>query len=274
MAQASGACMQGVEEVLRAIPYGTNEVYLHTDARLMARNRQAWASWNFIGAMGNPETTPVCVTYWVNRLQRVPADAPETFVTLNPACPPAQEKTALHAQLAHPVFSFASLHAQEQLPHVQVGSVDANALQGLVVHHLQVVHKGLGPSSGPYLDPIASEGRSNDVPVTNNTHSFLISHRANPKAEAMVGAEVGQPKIVAKTEPILELGSRCIKAASDLDVGLMTQLEEALQKEWMAGLDGYERGEACYNLHAPCDSSAWQKCHFSHIPSENLFGLE
>ena len=125
------ACMQGVEEVLRAIPYGTNEVYLHTDARLMARNRQAWASWNFIGAKGNPETTPVCVTYWVNRLQRVPADAPETFVTLNPACPPAQEKTALHAQLAHPVFSFASLHAQEQLPRVQVGSIDANALQGL-----------------------------------------------------------------------------------------------------------------------------------------------
>ncbi|KAK9864126.1 hypothetical protein WJX84_007458 [Apatococcus fuscideae] len=110
---------QGVEEVLRAIPYGTNQVYLHTDTSLMARNRQAWASWNFIGAKGNPETTPVCVSYWVNRLQRVPADAPETFVTLNPPHPPAQDKTALHAQLAHPVFSFASLRAQEQLHHVQ-----------------------------------------------------------------------------------------------------------------------------------------------------------
>lgn len=112
--------MQGVAEVLGAIPYGTNQVYLHTDSNLMARNRQAWASWNFIGAPGNPETTPVCVTYWVNRLQSIPADAPETFVTLNPHQPPAPDKTALHVQMAHPIFSFASLHAQSQLPSIQV----------------------------------------------------------------------------------------------------------------------------------------------------------
>ncbi len=112
--------MQGIREVLEAIPYGTNQVYLHTDRSLMPHRRQAWASWNFIGARGNPETAPVCVTYWVNRLQRIPQDAPETFVTLNPSRPPAADKTSLHLQMAHPVFSFASLHAQEQLPQVQV----------------------------------------------------------------------------------------------------------------------------------------------------------
>ena len=34
-------------EVLGAIPYQRNEAVLHTDARLMPRRRQAWASWNY-----------------------------------------------------------------------------------------------------------------------------------------------------------------------------------------------------------------------------------
>jgi predicted NAD/FAD-binding protein len=31
----------------------------------------------------------VCVSYWANRLQPLPADAPNLFVTLNPIHPPA-----------------------------------------------------------------------------------------------------------------------------------------------------------------------------------------
>lgn len=41
--------MQDVRDVLAAIPYNENDVWLHTDATLMPRNRAAWASWNFLG---------------------------------------------------------------------------------------------------------------------------------------------------------------------------------------------------------------------------------
>jgi predicted NAD/FAD-binding protein len=41
--------MQDVREVLAAIPYNENDVWLHTDATLMPANRTAWASWNFLG---------------------------------------------------------------------------------------------------------------------------------------------------------------------------------------------------------------------------------
>ena len=61
---------QGVRALLEAIPYRTNEVYLHTDADLMPRRRSTWASWNFLGASGaGADSADVCVTYWLNNLQ-------------------------------------------------------------------------------------------------------------------------------------------------------------------------------------------------------------
>ena len=53
-------------------------------------------------------------------LQRLPADAPPTFATLNPPRPPAAEKTIRRLQLAHPTFSYAAHEAQQKLHTVQV----------------------------------------------------------------------------------------------------------------------------------------------------------
>ncbi len=62
--------LQGVRQLLNAIPYGTNEVYLHTDEALMPRNHATWASWNCIGSSDpTADTQAVCVTYWLNNLQ-------------------------------------------------------------------------------------------------------------------------------------------------------------------------------------------------------------
>lgn len=36
------------QEVLGAIPYNTNDVYLHTDEAFMPVDKKAWASWNFL----------------------------------------------------------------------------------------------------------------------------------------------------------------------------------------------------------------------------------
>ena len=35
----------------------------------MPRNRKTWSSWNLIGRSDAADTSAVCVTYYVNRLQ-------------------------------------------------------------------------------------------------------------------------------------------------------------------------------------------------------------
>jgi predicted NAD/FAD-binding protein/cyclopropane fatty-acyl-phospholipid synthase-like methyltransferase len=108
--------------VLGAIRYGSNEVYVHTDASLMPRSRAAWASWNCIKRGGEAEAKAgVCVSYWVNLLQNLPAGTPDVFVTLNPPSPPDAAKTLRHLQLAHPIFDAAALRAQQRVPALQGG---------------------------------------------------------------------------------------------------------------------------------------------------------
>ncbi len=53
-------------------------------------------------------------------VQRLPADAPPTFVTLNPPSKPDPQKTIRHLRLAHPVLSYAAYEAQQKLANVQV----------------------------------------------------------------------------------------------------------------------------------------------------------
>lgn len=106
--------------LLKAIPYADNEVWLHSDASLMPRNRRVWASWNFIGSTtGSTDDAPVCVSYYVNRLQHLPPDAPDLFVTLNPPHPPAKDTVYCRHTLAHPVFDAAALKAQSSIADVQ-----------------------------------------------------------------------------------------------------------------------------------------------------------
>ncbi len=113
-----------MRELLGAIPYGVNDVYLHTDETLMPCRRATWASWNFLGSSrAGADSAAVCVSYWLNNLQALPDQAPDMFVTLNPPRPPAGEKLTRHLRLAHPVFSFASYAAQQALPSIQASAL-------------------------------------------------------------------------------------------------------------------------------------------------------
>ncbi|KAJ9507276.1 hypothetical protein QJQ45_006251 [Haematococcus lacustris] len=96
-------------DVLGAIPYNDNDVYLHTGKQsyslMYAILRKVWASWNCLGSSDSRSgTAAVCVSYWANRLQHLPAEAPDMFVTLNPPHPPAADKVIRRLSLAHPVF--------------------------------------------------------------------------------------------------------------------------------------------------------------------------
>lgn len=95
--------------LLGALRTAPNRVVLHRDARLMPRRRTAWASWNYIGAADDR----LCVTYWMDRLQALPAGSGPHFVTLNPMVEP---QGILHeAVFAHPQFDAAAIRAQRAL---------------------------------------------------------------------------------------------------------------------------------------------------------------
>ena len=93
--------------VLGAIAYQANEAALHTDASLMPRRRNAWASWNFHLTDGALPT----ISYWMNRLHRLDA-ARQYFVTLNrtDALDPARIIDVV--RYAHPVMTRAAVSAQ------------------------------------------------------------------------------------------------------------------------------------------------------------------
>jgi len=96
------------QAILGAIPYQGNDVVLHTDTRLLPRNRKTWTSWNY--TLGRAHDRAV-VTYNMNILQGI--DAPETFcVTLNNTDAINPHKILGRFRYDHPVFSLAGMAAQ------------------------------------------------------------------------------------------------------------------------------------------------------------------
>lgn len=100
------------QAVLGAIPYRDNEVVLHTDQRLLPPLKRAKASWNYY--LSDEKQLAASVTYSMNILQRLPADAPEFCVSLNRTRDIDDSKILGTYQYAHPIFNQASLKAQQQ----------------------------------------------------------------------------------------------------------------------------------------------------------------
>jgi predicted NAD/FAD-binding protein len=96
-------------ETLSAIPYQSNDVVLHTDARLLPQRRRAWAAWNYhILAC---EQSCVAVTYNMNMLQSL--DAPTTFcVTLNRTQDIDPRRILGRYTYHHPLYTAAAVAAQ------------------------------------------------------------------------------------------------------------------------------------------------------------------
>ena len=96
--------------ILGALPYQDNEVVLHTDVRLLPRNRKTWSSWNYrLGV----DSGRAVVTYNMNILQGL--NAPETFcVTLNDTASINPNRILGTFNYAHPVFSLEGIKAQQR----------------------------------------------------------------------------------------------------------------------------------------------------------------
>jgi len=105
-------------EILSAIRYRPNEVYLHKDEALMPRHKSVWASWNYMSDRDAGETRDVTVSYWMNRLQNIDRGKP-VFVTLNPFEPPREDKTFAKYVYDHPQFDASALAAKKRLHEIQ-----------------------------------------------------------------------------------------------------------------------------------------------------------
>lgn len=108
----------GHRRLLGAFRYQNNRALLHSDPALMPRRRRIWSSWNYLADAGADGTAAVSVSYWMNRLQSLPARR-DYFVSLNPLREPDPARVHYATEYRHPVFSRAAVAAQAGLDALQ-----------------------------------------------------------------------------------------------------------------------------------------------------------
>jgi predicted NAD/FAD-binding protein len=101
-------------DILGAFQYTPNLAVLHDDRALMPRRRSVWASWNYVAGSADDDSAPLCVSYWMNKLQSLKTKR-QLFVTLNPSVPPKPESIIRAIEYTHPLFDSAALAAQDDL---------------------------------------------------------------------------------------------------------------------------------------------------------------
>ncbi|PKH02920.1 FAD-dependent oxidoreductase [Psychromonas sp. MB-3u-54] len=103
---------QDEQDILGKMAYQKNEVVLHTDISMLPKKKLAWAAWNY--HLNSDNKQPVAVTYNMNILQNLPADAPIFCVTLNHTQSIDANKILGRFNYSHPVFNQASIDAQKK----------------------------------------------------------------------------------------------------------------------------------------------------------------
>lgn len=106
-------------EILGAIPYQENDVVLHTDAGILPRSRDAWASWNY--RMAPNAANRAHLTYHMNRLQSLNTKT-DYLVSLNQTSELSKEKLLGRYNYSHPAYSRASVAAQTR--HGEISGVN------------------------------------------------------------------------------------------------------------------------------------------------------
>lgn len=161
---------------LGSVRFSQNTAYLHHDASLMPQRRMAWASWN---VRKGPDAR-VCVTYWMNRLQKLPNSHP-VFVTLNPVHEPAKDKTFGVYEFDHPMYDAPSAAARRSIQRLQGrdGLFFAGAWLGDGFHEAGL-RTGLEAA-------FALGGSVPWAPTTTQHH--VLAHRTATPSPAMAAAQ-------------------------------------------------------------------------------------
>ncbi len=107
------------KDILGAIPYQENSVYLHTDAVMMPKRKLAWAAWNYHVTAAPADR--VAVTYNMNILQGLDAPQP-ILVTLNHTRNINPAKVIKRLTYHHPVYTTEGARAQAR--HGEISGVN------------------------------------------------------------------------------------------------------------------------------------------------------
>ncbi|MFM2477837.1 NAD(P)/FAD-dependent oxidoreductase [Celerinatantimonas sp. MCCC 1A17872] len=100
------------KELLQALRYQSNEVFLHQDESLLPSIEKARASWNYrITPQGHGDDLPASVSYYMNRLQGFHSELP-FVVTLNPSEAIDSATILGHYQYDHPLFDCKTSYYQ------------------------------------------------------------------------------------------------------------------------------------------------------------------
>ncbi|MEW8681025.1 MAG: FAD-dependent oxidoreductase [Candidatus Thiodiazotropha endolucinida] len=102
--------------LLGAFTYQPNSAVLHTDRRFLPTRVSLWSAWNYLSLGENDQS--VCVSYLLNRLQRLPFETP-LMITLNPDRRYMPENPIATYRYDHPVFNQSAIDAQARLSEIQ-----------------------------------------------------------------------------------------------------------------------------------------------------------
>ncbi|MEO4043203.1 FAD-dependent oxidoreductase [Hoeflea sp. CAU 1731] len=103
------------QALLSQFTYQENIAVLHRDPSWLPRRRRLWTSWNYLKSGGSGD---LCVTYWMNQLQRLPTRE-NLFVTLNPTEQIDPDLVLRRFNYEHPVFDTEALRAQTKMASIQ-----------------------------------------------------------------------------------------------------------------------------------------------------------
>lgn len=112
-------------EILSAIPYQENIVYLHHDVSVMPKRKLAWAAWNY--HVTEQPTDRVAVTYNMNILQNLKSTEP-LLVTLNHTKLINPAKVIKRLKYMHPIYTVAGAAAQAR--HAEISGVNRTGFAG------------------------------------------------------------------------------------------------------------------------------------------------
>ena len=102
-------------EILSNFSYKENVAFIHTDKRVMPKNKKAWCSWN---SSVDKKDNKNSITYWLNLLQNLKCNE-DIFLTLNPYFKIDESKVLKKVKFTHPYFDQSALNNQIKLNELQ-----------------------------------------------------------------------------------------------------------------------------------------------------------
>ena len=104
------------KNILANFKYKENFAYIHTDEKVMPKNKNTWCSWNSLIKKNDVEKNSI--TYWLNLLQNLKCKE-NIFLTLNPYFEIDKSKILKKVRFTHPYFDQSALDFQSELKNLQ-----------------------------------------------------------------------------------------------------------------------------------------------------------